>query len=158
MIPQRIISGGQTGVDRAALDFAIERGFEHGGYCPKGRRAEDGIIPLHYNLTESDSADYADRTEKNVEAADGTLILHRGPFTGGTQFTVELCRVKEKPLFLIDMDNPADRTAAFRTWLKKNNIRTLNVAGPRESQKPGISAQAGSTLRQLLERRTRHRH
>jgi hypothetical protein len=158
VFPERIISGGQTGVDRAALDFAIERGFDYGGYCPKGRRAEDGAIPLHYNLTETKSADYAERTEKNVDAADGTLILHRGELSSGTQFTAELCAYKEKPLFLIDLDSAVDRTAAFQSWLKKNHIKTLNVAGPRESQRPGISAQAAAVLRQLLERRTRPRN
>jgi len=157
VVPERIISGGQTGVDRAALDFAIERRFDYGGYCPKGRRAEDGAIPLHYNLTETARADYTERTEKNVFAADGTLILHRGVLSSGTEFTAELCRYKEKPLFVIDLDDPADRTAAFRSWMKKNRIRTLNVAGPRESQRPGISAQAANVLRQLLERRTRPR-
>lgn len=157
MVPERIISGGQTGVDRAALDFAIERRYEYGGYCPKGRRAEDGAIPLHYNLTETKSADYADRTEKNVDAADGTLILHRGELSSGTQFTAELCHLKEKPLFMIDLDNPAGRPDAFRAWLKKSQIKTLNIAGPRESQRPGISAQAAEILRQLLERRTRSR-
>jgi len=154
LIPQRIISGGQTGVDRAALDFAIERGFAYGGYCPKGRRAEDGAIPLHYNLIETKSADYAIRTEKNVDAADGTLIFHRGGLTGGTEFTAELCQQKEKPVFLIDMDGPGHPTAAFRAWMKKNGIKILNVAGPRESQRPGISAQAAEVLRLLLERRT----
>jgi threonyl-tRNA synthetase len=158
VIPERIISGGQTGVDRAALDFAIERRFAYGGYCPKGRRAEDGTIPLHYNLTETKSADYAERTEKNVDDADGTLILHRGDLSSGTQFTAELCQYKEKPLFLIDMDHPADRMVAFRSWLKKNQIKTLNIAGPRESQRPGISAQAADILRQLLERRARPRN
>ena len=157
MVPERIISGGQTGVDRAALDLAIERHFDYGGYCPKGRRAEDGAIPLHYNLTETKSVDYAERTEKNVDASDGTLILHRGKLSSGTQFTAELCRDKEKPLFLIDVESPADRMAAFREWLKKNTIKTLNVAGPRESQRHGISAQAADILRQLLERRSRPR-
>jgi Circularly permutated YpsA SLOG family len=157
MVPERIISGGQTGVDRAALDFAIERRFAYGGFCPKGRRAEDGVIPLHYNLVETRSADYAERTERNVDAADGTLILHRGELSSGTQFTAELCHDKEKPVFMIDLDNPADRPAAFQGWLQKNHIKTLNVAGPRESQRPGISAQAAELLRQLLERRRRPR-
>jgi len=158
VVPERIISGGQTGVDRAALDFAIERHFDYGGFCPKGRRAEDGAIPLHYNLAETRTVDYAERTEKNVDAADGTLILHRGGLSSGTQFTADLCHDKEKPLFLIDLDDPTDRTAAFRAWVKKNHIKTLNIAGPRESQRPGISAQAAFLLRQLLERRQRPRN
>jgi hypothetical protein len=153
MVPKRIISGGQTGVDRAALDFAIERGFAYGGYCPKGRRAEDGAIPLHYNLIETRSADYTERTEKNVEASDGTLILYRGVLTSGTEYTADFCRQKEKPVFLINLDDPTDLTESFRDWLKKSDILTLNVAGPRESQRPGISAQAAMALRILLERR-----
>jgi hypothetical protein len=153
MVPKRIISGGQTGVDRAALDFAIERGIAYGGFCPKGRRAEDGTIPLHYNLTETKSADYTERTEKNVDASDGTLILYRGDLTSGTEYTAELCGQKEKPLYLINLDETKDRLSSFQTWLKKSGIMTLNVAGPRESQRPGISSQAASVLRTLFERR-----
>jgi hypothetical protein len=98
------VSGGQTGVDRAALDFAIRRGIPHGGYCPKGRRSESGRIAAKYQLTECASADYAMRTALNVAHSDGTLILTRGRPEGGTQRTVFLCREYGKPALVIDLD------------------------------------------------------
>ena len=98
-----IISGGQTGVDRAALDIAIDLGIPHGGYCPKGRRAEDGIIPSKYNLTEHSSVQYIDRTLENVLSSDGTLILHIGKISNGTALTKEFCIQSEKPILIINL-------------------------------------------------------
>src|SRR5262245_12256199 len=106
---EKIISGGQTGVDRAALDVAILRGIPHGGYCPMGRLAEDGPIPAHYHLTELLSKEYPVRTRENVLAGDGTLILHRGRPRGGTAYTIEVAQERSKPLYLIDVDQPLNR-------------------------------------------------
>ncbi|NOZ08768.1 MAG: molybdenum cofactor carrier [FCB group bacterium] len=135
---QKIISGGQTGVDRAALDFAQETGIPHGGFCPRGRRAEDGPIDSKYQLEETESADYAVRTEANVLSADGTLVLYRLRPDGGTRLTLQLCRESKIPVFEIDLMgaiNPAVKER-FRQWLTNNRIRILNVAGNRESQGP----------------------
>ena len=98
-----IISGGQTGVDRAALDSAIELGMPHGGYCPKGRRAEDGTIPSKYNLIEHAEVQYAGRTLENVLSSDGTLILHIGIISNGTALTKEFCIQREKPILIINI-------------------------------------------------------
>jgi hypothetical protein len=149
--PQRIVSGGQTGVDRAALDVAIELGLPHGGWCPKGRRAEDGRLPEHYQLQETSSTDYASRTAQNVLDSDGTLILHRGPLRGGTRLTAQIARQHNRPLLRIDLSAPAkSAVAAIRAWLTRHRIATLNVAGPRESTQPGIGAQTSAILRQIL--------
>jgi len=141
----RILSGGQTGVDRAALDAAIEFGIPHGGWCPKDRMAEDGRIPLKYRLKETFSPDYAVRTRLNVRDADGTLILYREPLEGGTALTWQFAVEMEKPVLLVELGFPPV-FEAFRLWLLENSIRTLNIAGPRESQRPGISKEAKSLV------------
>jgi hypothetical protein len=136
----RIVSGGQTGVDRAALDVAIELGLEHGGWCPKGRRAEDGRIERCYRLKETDSTEYAVRTEKNVLDSDGTLIICLGEPSGGTVLTRRLAERHGKPVLVV---SPGNRQARrVREWLVEHTIRTLNVAGPRESTLPGIGESA----------------
>jgi hypothetical protein len=145
----KIVSGGQTGVDRAALDFAIRRGIPHGGYCPKGRRSESGRIAAKYRLTECASTDYAMRTALNVVHSDATLILTRGRPEGGTQRTVELCVQHEKPNLVIDLDRRLKR-ADFAAWLREHRIETLNIAGPRESKQPGIGRQAQRVLEELF--------
>jgi hypothetical protein len=147
--PQKIISGGQTGVDRAALDAAIALTIPCGGYCPRGRRAEDGPIPVHYPLTETASADYPERTARNVREADGTLILTRGAPSTGTALTRELAQRHGKPCLVIDLDTPGE-PRAVGIWLARHGIRTLNVAGPRESSNPGIYRQASDFLRRVL--------
>jgi hypothetical protein len=129
---ERIISGGQTGVDRAALDVALELGIPCGGWCSKGRRAEDGIIPPHYPLQETSSTSYQVRTERNVKDSDGTLILTAGPVTGGTARTVKAAQKFKKVYLEIDLSHGGD-PEAVRVWLQANPIKTLNVAGPRES-------------------------
>lgn len=139
--PARVISGGQTGVDRAALDAARRCGIGIGGYCPKGRRAEDGTIPAHYPLTELRSADYPIRTRRNAAAADATLILTRGPLSGGSAYTARVARQLKKPLLVIDLD-ARPRGAPVRAWLDASSVHVLNVAGPRESKAPGIYRQA----------------
>lgn len=147
----KIVSGGQTGVDRAALDVALALGIPCGGWCPKGRRAEDGAIPAHYPLTETTSKDYRVRTRRNVRDSDGTLILMRGPLSGGTALTRRLAKEMRKPCFVVDLTR-RPRVSDVRTWLASNNICTLNVAGPRESSQPGIHALARRFLRQVFGR------
>jgi len=136
----KIVSGGQTGVDRAALDFAIRHGCEHGGWCPRGRLAEDGVIPPIYQLRETDSADYDERTEKNVVDSDATLIVTRErKLSGGTAFTKTCAEQHDRPLLLVyESDGLAKSATALSNFLKRHRVRTLNVAGPRESQAPGI--------------------
>lgn len=146
--PLRIVSGGQTGVDRGALDAAIALGVPHGGWCPRGRLAEDGRIPEQYPLQETESPDYAVRTRQNVLDSDGTLILHCGPFGGGTELTRRLALREGRPHLLVDLDKPP-RPAAVWHWLAQHGIRTLNVAGPRESQCPGIAFRATEYLKSL---------
>lgn len=147
---KKIISGGQTGVDRAALDVALELGIPLGGWCPRGRLAEDGIIDQRYPLQETPSTDYVQRTEWNVRDADGTLIIAFKVPSGGTAFTIECARNHHKPLLMIDMHDAVE-SIAFRRWLTEHKIATLNVAGPRESHAPGvISTRAREILRELL--------
>ncbi len=146
---KKIVSGGQTGVDRAALDFAIRRGIPHGGFCPKGRRSESGRIAAKYRLTECASPEYAMRTALNVAHSDGTLILTRGRPEGGTQRTVFLCREYGKPTLVIDLDRKL-QAADFTAWLREHGIQTLNVAGPRESKQSGIGRQAKAALEALF--------
>jgi len=146
----QIISGGQTGVDRAALQMAIDLGISHGGWCPRGRRAEDGKIPDRFQLREIDSTDYAVRTLRNIDDSDGTLILHCGRLTGGTALTASSTRQQAKPLLLIDLDQNMDH-AAVRAWIETNKIATLNIAGPRESTCPGVYKRAMSFLREVFE-------
>jgi len=141
----KIISGGQTGVDRAALDAALSLGIPHGGWCPLGRWAEDGPIPSCYLLCETDSPDPAVRTERNVVESDGTLILYRKQLRGGTKLTFQLAQQYGRPCLLVDLDAPPE-VEQVRRWLVEQGIKILNVAGPRESQSPGISASAGVFL------------
>lgn len=129
----KIVSGGQTGVDRAALDVALELGIPCGGWCPKGRRSEDGGIPSKYPLEESKSADYRQRTEWNARDSDGTLILTIGKVTGGTALTVGFAQKHKQPCLVVDMNLQINATAV-RQWIADNQIHTLNVAGPRESK------------------------
>lgn len=145
----KVVCGGQTGVDRAALDAALEAGLELGGYVPKGRLAEDGPLPPRYPMTECDSAEPAVRTELNVLHSDATLILNRGPMAGGTALTAALCRKHRKPVLVVDAD--AERAEeTVRAFLKERSPTVLNVAGPRESKSPGIYAVARGLLRRVL--------
>jgi predicted Rossmann-fold nucleotide-binding protein len=148
-IDLKIISGGQTGVDRAALDAALTLGISCGGWCPKGRRAEDGPIPDRYPVKETESASYPVRTEMNVRDSDGTLILTWGRPTGGTALTIRLTRRHKKPSLIIDLKKPAD-PSSLMNWLEKKQIGVLNVAGPRESEYPGISRLAFEFLLNAL--------
>lgn len=145
----RILSGGQTGVDRAALDVALQRGLDCGGWCPRGRRAEDGVIPDRYPLRETPTQEYPQRTEWNVRDADATLILTQGKPDGGTALTRRLARAHKKPCKVVDLDKPAP-AATIAAWLARLDVRTLNVAGPRESSKPGIADLAAVFLHAVL--------
>lgn len=150
-ILQRIVSGGQTGVDRAALNVAIASGIPCGGWCPQGRKAEDGPLPLHYPLRETDSPLYDVRTRWNVRDSDATLVITAGSLKGGTALTVELARRIARPLHVINLlDDGRNHILDTRQWLHEHRVRTLNVAGPRESQQPGIYSQAQEFLLELI--------
>ncbi|HKI37880.1 MAG TPA: putative molybdenum carrier protein [Gemmataceae bacterium] len=146
----RIISGGQTGVDRAALDVALDLGLTCGGWCPRGRRAEDGPIDHRYPLKETPWDGYPQRTEWNVRDADGTLILTRGTPDRGTALTVEVAKRYGRAYLVIDLGKPSD-PEEVRTWARAQRVGVLNVAGPRESSCPGIHDQAVAFLRGLLQ-------
>ncbi len=148
-IISKIISGGQTGVDRAALDVAMELGIPCGGWCPQGRKAENGPIPARYPLEESSSPAYPVRTQLNVEDSDGTLVLSWGPAAGGTALTLKLAGRLKKPYLLVDLSEPADPRAVWQ-WAELNDVRVLNVAGPREGETPGIYEKAAEFLRKVL--------
>jgi hypothetical protein len=145
-----IVSGGQTGVDRAALDAALEAGLACGGYCPRGRRAEDGPIDARYPLRETPSAEPAERTEWNVRESDATLVIAPGGPTGGTAFAVACARRLGRPLWIHDLEaGPLDGTA-LRAWLAREGVARLNVAGPRESEHPGITRRVRLELAALF--------
>ena len=146
---RKIVSGGQTGVDRGALDAAIAFGAEHGGWCPQGRLAEDGPIPPMYRLRQTRSKDYAVRTERNVRNSHGTLILHRGTLAGGTLLTHRLVLRHGKPLLSVDLSEPY-AVSEIAAWIAEHRIRILNVAGPRESSCDGIADQAQRLVSELL--------
>ncbi len=147
--PRRVVSGGQTGVDRAALDAALALGVPCGGWCPRGRRSEEGSIPEVYPLRETAGAAYPERTERNVCDSDGTLVLTRRAPRGGTALTVALARRMGRPFLVVRLGSPA-ALANVRDWIAHERIRVLNVAGPRESEEPGIHDQTVSFLTELL--------
>lgn len=138
----KIISGGQTGADRAALDFAIAHSLNHGGWCPRGRRAEDGPIAAKYHLEETDETDYEVRTALNVTDADATVIFSMAPeIRGGTALTARLARKHGRPLLHLDAGLPvAEAGERLRRFLRAHDVAVLNVAGPRASQERGIGA------------------
>lgn len=137
---EHIVSGGQTGVDRAALDFAIRHGYPHGGWAPRGRKAEDDLIPLKYQLTELADGGYRQRTRRNVADSDGTLILNVGELDGGTLATQAFAQKRGKPHLVVQLDAgvTADVASDVLAWLREYTVKTLNVAGPRESKRPGV--------------------
>ena len=145
----RVVSGGQTGVDRAALDTARELNVLCGGWCPEGRKAEDGRLAACYPLHETPTADYAQRTEWNVRDSNGTLVLTRGRPTEGTAFTIEVAQRLGKPCLVLDLSKKPQESSVW-DWAKKYRIQTLNVAGPRESKCPGVYEQAKEFLRRVL--------
>lgn len=151
----KIVSGGQTGADRGALDAAIDLGLEHGGYCPAGRRAEDGRVPDRYRMIEMPGSDYAERTERNVLESDGTLLVTRGPPHGGSSLTAALAHRHLRPFLHIDLARHARGDvdsvhSAIREWLAESRIQVLNVAGPREGDCHGIAQEVRSLLHAVL--------
>ena len=147
------MSGAQTGVDRAALDVALELGIPCGGWVPKGRIDESGRIPERYpNLRETESVDFSERTAANVRDSDGTLIISRGPLTGGSLYTLKVADGLGRPWLHVDIDalDAGDSVAVALAWLDRNHIKVLNVAGPRASKDPGIHELATTLLRAIL--------
>ena len=150
---KKIISGGQTGVDRAVLDVAMRMGIAHGGWIPKGRLTEDGPLPLHYQLQEMPTEAYDARTEKNVIDSDGTLIISRGSPTGGTDYTRKMALKHGKQLLHIDLalgQRASDAGSLIASWVEMNRIETLNVAGPRASHDPAIYMDAVNVMTHAL--------
>lgn len=147
-----IISGGQTGVDRGALDAALELGVTCGGWCPEGRRAEDGLIPSRYPLRTIPGGGYSDRTRRNVQDSDATLIIHSGPLSGGTRLTLDACRDLGKPVHLVDAASvsPAAGVAQAMAFIAEHRVGRLNVAGPRQSQWQGAHTFAHALVYVLL--------
>ena len=147
-----VISGGQTGVDRAALDAALAAGTPCGGFCPKGRKAEDGVILAKYPLTESLSAQYQMRTLENILTTDGTLVFFHKKPRGGTKSTVLMAKLHKKPCLLLDLADLSETAAArqIRAFCRKNRLKRINVAGPRKSQNPAIGDQVRAVLGKIL--------
>ena len=148
----RIVSGGQSGVDRAALDFAIAHGFSYGGWCPKGGWAEDfpdspGLLARYPGLRETPDRDTQQRTESNVRDSDATLVLTRVDTSSpGTSVGIAATNTYAKPHLIVDIDAP-DPAARIRAWLLENpDIRILSIGGPRESESPGIYRAALAVL------------
>jgi putative molybdenum carrier protein len=132
----KIISGGQTGVDRAVLDVALKHGIDCGGWCPAGRRDETGVIPAHYPVKELEQGGFAERTLQNVKGADGTVIMYFDKLSGGTEQTVRFCVELKRPHQLINSAEISVQRAAklIAEFVSKQKIATLNVAGPRQSE------------------------
>lgn len=137
---EKIVSGGQTGADQAALDAAIAWKIPHGGWIPKGRKTEAGKLPNKYQLKETPTEEYAERTEKNVIDSDGTLIFSHGDLKGGSKFTMEMAEKHKRPWLHVDLNliNEFEAARKIITWIEQNTIHDLNVAGTRDSEDPVI--------------------
>lgn len=148
----KIVSGGQTGVDRGALDAALAAGFACGGWCPSRRRAEDGRVPPRYPMRELESREYADRTVRNLLDSDGTLILFRGKADGGTALTQRECERRGRPWSAIDANDhdPEQAASVAAAFVESRGIETLNVAGPRASKWSGGAAYAEAVIGALI--------
>lgn len=151
---KKIVSGGQTGADRAGLDWAIHHGIPHGGWCPQGRIAEDGVLDFKYHLVEVPHGSYRQRTKRNVMDSDGTLILNLGDLDGGTLATANFARHLKRHSLVLQLDQEirdSDIDAVWQ-WIIEHEISELNVAGPRESKRPGIYGKAITLLDMLLDK------
>ncbi len=150
---QKVVSGGQTGVDRAALDAAIELGLATGGWVPKGRLAEDGTIPDFYDtLRETDTSSYSQRTELNVRDSDCTLVLSRGALHGGSLLTLKCAERYRRPVLHVDLgaNSMQEARTLLEDWLAVIDCTTLNVAGPRASSDPKIYGLSRVILAEVL--------
>jgi len=145
----KIVSGGQTGADRAALDAAIDLDIPHGGWVPLGRKAEDGAVPEKYRVQEMETETYSERTEQNVIDSDGTLILSHGQLTGNSALTERLAKKHRRPCLHIDFNKANAFKAAqdINRWIQESGIKILNVAGPRASEDPKIYDAAYKALK-----------
>ncbi|MCK4664065.1 MAG: putative molybdenum carrier protein [Bacteroidales bacterium] len=149
---KKIISGGQNGVDQGALEFAFENNILSGGWCPKGRLCENGKIPEKFPLQETLSNQYSERTKMNIINSDGTLIIsYKGTIDKGTKLTQELCLKNNKPFLLLNITEFIELSKkVFPEWLENNKLNTLNIAGPRESNCPGIQSKTKEFLKMLF--------
>ncbi len=153
----KIVSGGQSGVDRAALDFALQYGILCGGWCPKGRKAEDGRIDEKYPLKETVDDNYNTRTKLNVEHSDGTLIFFKKMPDKGTLLTIKFTEEFNKPVLKVNLSHDQKQNLQLmNAWLQAHNFKTLNIAGPRESNNPGIYNDSLGFLEQLLKQTNSH--
>lgn len=148
----QILSGGQAGVDRAALDAALALGVPCGGWCPAGRMAEDGVIDLRYPMRETESTGTEARTRRNVEEADATLVLDFGQYSPGTRLTVDHATRLEKPLLVIEAPRYSlgDMVDKIVRFVECCAVGSLNVAGPRASESPEAYLQARRVIEQVL--------
>ncbi len=144
----KIVSGGQTGVDQGALQAALDRAQRCGGWCPEGRKAEDGKIPDRFPVTELKGGGYFERTRRNVIDSDATVLIHFGPVRGGTALTQQFCRETGRPNLAVDASSTDTDTAVARllSFVREHQVSVLNVAGPRESGAPG----AGESARRIV--------
>ncbi len=149
----RIVSGGQTGVDRGALKAALAAGIACGGWCPAGRVAEDGLIPENYPVQELSGGGYRDRTRKNVQDSDATLVLINGQLNGGTAMTVADCQDNGKPVLTLDACHFSRDAAALKAleFVRANKVSTLNLAGPRASKWPAAEAFSSAVVGHLID-------
>lgn len=150
----KIISGGQTGVDRGALQAALDRQISCGGWCPAGRKAEDGPIPAHFPVIELPDGGYAQRTERNVLDSDATVLIHFGTISGGSRLTLTCCREADRPSLEIDASEieTADAVQRMLAFVDEHQVACLNIAGPRESGAPGAEKLASQIVGELLDR------
>lgn len=146
---EKIISGGQTGVDRAALDVAEEMGIPSGGWCPAGRDADDGPIPDKYPMQETTAYDHTVRTGFNVRDSDGNLMFYRGSLHGGTAYAVEMATRMNRPVKAIDVDAPPS-PGEVASWIDENHLRVIHIGGQREATSPGIYQQAYKLIRSII--------
>jgi hypothetical protein len=149
--PEKIVSGGQSGTDRAGLDFARSAGIPHGGWCPLGRRSEDGQIPPEYSLTETLSPHYRDRTTRNIQDSDATIVFIDGSLgkESGSALTLQLCRMNRRPNLLINLslDSVEDSAKLVQGFARDRQIKILNIAGSRASISPSIGAKVVEVLK-----------
>ncbi len=149
---RKIVSGGQTGVDQAALDAAIAHGVDYGGWLPVGRRTENGPLPARYRMNVLSFGGYPHRTRRNVLDSGATLIIANGPLTGGSALTAKIARSEGKPFMFVDLTKFGKKESVVfvNEWLHKNRPEILNIAGPRASSDETIYETAFNLIGELL--------